>query len=110
VPGLTRGEVYWVDFEPARGGEVRKQRPAVMVSHDVSNRVVNRVQVVPFTSVVRRVYPSDALITFNGVPQKAMANQIRTVAKERLRGRIGQLGQNDMLAVDEAIRIQLDLP
>jgi len=106
---LIRGEVYWVDFEPARGGEIRKQRPAIIVSNDVSNRLLNRMQVVPLTSVTRRVYPSDALIKLNGVPHKAMANQIRTVAKERLHGRIEMLGRYDLFAVEDAIRVQLGL-
>src|SRR5581483_8745547 len=89
---LRRSEVYWVDFEPARGGEIRKQRPAVIVSNDFTNRMMNRVQVLPLTSVTRRVYSSEALVQLNGVPHKAIADQIRTVAKERILGYMGMLG------------------
>jgi len=86
-PEIRRGEVYWVDFEPARGGEIRKVRPAVIVSNDSANRALNRVQVVPLTSNVERVYPSETLVQVNGEARKAMANQITTAAKERLGNR-----------------------
>jgi mRNA interferase MazF len=101
--------VYWVDFEPALGGEIRKERPAVIVSNDTANRALNRVQVVPLTSVIRSLYPSEALVHLNGIPHKAVADQIRTVAKERLQGWMGTLTAEDMIAVEDAIRTQLAL-
>jgi len=107
--GVRRGEVYWVNFEPARRGEIRKERPAVIVSNDVSNRVLNRVQVLPLTSTTDRVYPSEAVVSVNGQSHKAMADQIRTVAKERLGSYVGTLGPRDVLAVEQAIRRQLGL-
>ena len=107
---MKRGDVYWVDFEPARGGEVQKKRPAVIVSNDVANRVLNRVQVVPLTTNVGKFYPSEALVHVNGAERKAMADQIRTVAKERLENYVGTLSTADMLAVERAIRVQLGMP
>lgn len=106
---MQRGDVYWVDFDPARGGEIRKQRPAVIVSNDIANRVLNRVQVIPLTSSTSKVYPSEALLHLQGQPRKAMADQIRTVAKERLKGHIDRLSDADMRAVERAIRVQLGL-
>ncbi len=106
---MKRGDVYWVNFEPARGGEIRKERPAVIVRNDVSNRVLNRVQVVPLTSTTDRVYPSEALVHVQGQTHKAMADQIRTIAKERVGICIGALGPRDLLAVEQAIRRQLGL-
>jgi mRNA interferase MazF len=70
---MKRGEVWWVNFS-AVGGEIRKKRPAVIVSNDAANKHLNRVQVVPLTSQTGRVYPSEALVTFAGKQGKAMAD------------------------------------
>jgi mRNA interferase MazF len=107
---VRRGAVYWVDFDLARGGEIQKSRPAVLVSNDAAIRVQNRIQVVPLTSNITHVYRWEALVQLNGRPHKALADQIRTVAKERLTGKIGELTGPDLLAVERALRLQLGLP
>src|ERR1035438_2342704 len=106
---MLRGEVWWVDFDPSLGGEIQKTRPAVIDSNDESNRNLNPVQVVPITSNVTRVYPCEAPIDVNGDPRKAMADQIATVSKQRLKSRLATLSVEDIQAVERAICTQLGL-
>ncbi len=106
---MKRREIWWVNFDPSVGGEIQKKRPAVIVSNDASNRFLNRLQVVPLTSKTERLYPSEALVAFNGKESKAMADQLATVSKARLLSCVGAISQDDMHKVEEAIKIQLGI-
>jgi len=104
---MNRGDVWWVNFDPSVGGEIQKERPAVIVSNNAANRHLNRVQVVPLSTQVERVYPSEALVTLNGRLQKVLADQLTTVSKLRLTNRAGHLSDADMVAVERVVRLQL---
>ena len=107
---MKRAEVWWVEFDPAVGSEVRRTRPAVIVSNDAANRNLARVVVVPLTSNVGRHYPGEALVDVDGRPGKAMADQIMAADKARLKNRLGALSKSDMRAVEDAILVHLGMP
>jgi mRNA interferase MazF len=108
-PSPRRGDVWVVSFDPAIGGEIQKTRPAVVLSNDTVNALLNRVQVVPVSSQVGRLYPAEAYVTLNGERRKVMADQIATASKHRLQRRLGVLGRDDLEAVGRVVRLQLNL-
>jgi len=102
-----RGEVWWVSFDPSIGGEIQKTRPAIIISNDVANSALNRVIVIPITSQTAKIYPGEALITLNGEQRKAMADQIMTASKRRIRSKLGTLSRTDVAEVESAVMFQL---
>ena len=105
-----RGDVYWVALDPTLGTEIRKTRPAVVVSNDSCNAHGTRVVVLPLTGNVDSLYPGEARVDVKGKPARALGDQIRSIDKKRLRSRIGRLSQNELRGVDDALRITLELP
>jgi len=115
---MHRGEVRLTDLEPVRGSEASKRRPAIVVSNDRANVVAARlgrgvVTVVPITSNVARVFPFQVLLPGQEaglrVQSKAQAEQVRSVSVERLGPVLGQLTASTLAAVDDALRLHLDL-
>lgn len=104
-----RGEVWWINFDPSTGGEAKKIRPAIIVSNNHFNRIGNRFQVVPLTSNISRIYPSDCIVTVSGQQGKATANQLTTIDVSRLVKKIDRLSDTDLQKVEQVIKIQLVL-
>jgi mRNA interferase MazF len=106
---MNRGEVWWIRFDPSIGGEIQKTRPAIILSNDRSNKYLNRVQVVPLTSKVDRLYPSEVFVTLEDKKAKALADQLTTVSKLRFVNLMDKLSDSDLRAVESAVKRQLDL-
>jgi mRNA interferase MazF len=109
-PSPRRGDIYWVTLDPTRGTEIRKTRPAVIVSNDSCNSYGTRVVVLPVTSNVSSLYPGEARIEVRGRPGRALGDQTRSIDKSRLRSRVGRLSQQELADIDDALRITLGLP
>lgn len=116
---MLRGEIRLVDLAPARGAEADKRRPAVIVSNDGANRMAAQlgtgvVTVVPVTSRTDRVFPFQVLLPADrtGLPRdsKAQAEQVRSVAAERVGQVVGSLPHDLARALDHALRLHLALP
>ena len=115
---MRRGEIRLVDLAPVRGAEADKRRPAVIVSNDGANSIAERlgrgvITVVPVTSNTERVYPFQVLLgaadTGLDRDSKAQAEQVRSVAVERVGGRVGVMAPALIAALDEALRLHLAL-
>src|ERR1700741_3304975 len=115
---MRRGEVYWVDLEPVRGSEANKIRPAVIVSNDAANRAAKRtgrgvVTIVPITSNVGRVYPFQVLLRATdcglAADSKAQPEQVRTIATDRLRKKLGSVPPDVLVRLEGALRTHLAL-
>ncbi len=106
---MKRGEVWSVEFDPAVGSEIRKKRPALIVSNDAAKRNLARVLVLPLTSNTSRLYPGEARVTVDGQESKVMADQIMASDKSRLKGRLGVISKADMAAAEDAMRVRLAL-
>lgn len=115
---MRRGDIVLVDLDPVRGSEAGKRRPAVVVSNDGANAVATRlgrgvVTVVPVTSNVTRVYPFQVALPAaeTGLERasKAQAEQVRSVAADRITDPVGQLTPELLAALDDCLRLHLAL-
>jgi mRNA interferase MazF len=104
-----RGDVYWVNLDPVVGTEIRKTRPAVIVSNNSCNRHGTRVVVLPITSRIDSLFPGEAMVEVRGKPGRALGDQIRSIDKSRLKARASTLTGEEMARIDEALTITLAL-
>ena len=106
---MKRGEVWWVEFDPAVGTEIKKTRPAVILSNDLANRQLSRVIVIPLTSNTGKLYPGEAPVQIEGRSSKAMADQIMAADKSRLKSRLSQLSKVELAAIEDAVALHLGM-
>jgi mRNA interferase MazF len=111
---MKRGDIYFAALDPTRGSEVQKTRPVIVVSNDASNRVAPMLTVVPMTSNIARIFSFEVLLTGmeTGLKRdgKAMAQQVRSLDKERILGPCqGSVSAQKMLLLDAALKRHLAL-
>jgi mRNA interferase MazF len=111
---MRRGEIYYADLSPSVGNEINKRRPVLIVSNEANNRAASTVTVLPISSNVSRIYPFEVALSTkeSGLPRpsKALAQQIRTISKERIRGQaLGRLSGGSLNKADDAMRLHLDI-
>lgn len=115
---MRRGEIVQVSLDPALGSEARKIRPAVVVSNDAANAAATSlgrgvITVVPVTSSTSRIYPFQVLLPARqtGLPRdcKAQAEQVRSIAVDRVSKRLGRLPAELIAELDQALRVHLSL-
>ena len=112
---MKRGDVVRVRLDPGEGREIRKTRPAVIVANNAACKFDSVVQVVPITRLPERpLRPYESLVDTEtsglAKPSRAVANQVRTIAKHRITKSLGELAPDELLELDRALSIQLGLP
>lgn len=87
---VKRGEVYWVNMDPTVGTEIRRTRPALVISPDDMNAVLPRVIVAPLASKGQPLGCRPE-VKFAGRKARILLDQIRSVDKARLTGKMGEI-------------------
>ena len=109
APTIKRGEIWWVSLDPAQGSEIRKTRPCVVLSHNTLNRLRRTVVVIPLSTAAKPHPPITVPVTCQGAPAVAVIDQIRAVAKHRLKKRIEVLSLDKLDKVCQAVSSILEL-
>lgn len=108
---MTRGDIYLVDFAPSVGAEIRKKRPALIISCNEANKHLRTVMVIPFSSKIDKVYPFEVLVKKEAggldVDSKLKVTQMRSVDKVRLKKYVGTLNDDILEELEKAIKLHL---
>ena len=108
-PIVARGEIWWVSLDPAQGSEIRKTRPGVVLTHDTLNRLRRTVVVVPLSTAAKPHPPITVQVTCQGQPAVAAIDQVRAVAKHRLKSKIEAMTSDDLAAISSALATILEI-
>jgi mRNA interferase MazF len=106
---IVRGNIYWINLDPAIGSETKKTRPAIVISNNMQNRVSSRVIVIPLTSNVTNIFPFEAKVLVKDKTAKALTDQIRTIDKSRIGDYISKLSKAEVGDIEKAIKVTLSL-
>ena len=104
-----RGEIWWVNLDPTRGSEIKKTRPCVVLGTNILNERRRTVVVIPLCTGPQAAPPLLVPVSCAGKSAIAVVDQIRAVAKERLHRRLDALSPRDLIRVEEALRMVLEL-
>ncbi|MGE3278465.1 MAG: type II toxin-antitoxin system PemK/MazF family toxin [Candidatus Altimarinota bacterium] len=106
---MKRGEIWWVSFDPSLHSEIKKTRPAIIISIDLFNDVSRRVQVVPLSSNTQKLYPSESYVLIGKQKSKAMVDQIATVDKSRLQKKLSDASKEDLSTLERILKRHLGI-
>jgi mRNA interferase MazF len=106
---IKRGDIWWVSLDPAQGSEIKKTRPCVVLTHDTMNRLRRTVIVVPLSTAARPHPPITIPVTCQGTSVVAVVDQMRAVAKHRLKSKVETLSPDELDEVCQAVSSILEL-
>ena len=110
---MMRGSIYFVDFDPAKGAEIKKQRPALVISCNEANKHLRTVMVIPFTSKIDRVFPFEVLVKKSDsgldADSKLKIPQMRAVDKSRLRKYVSSVPDEILDEVEKSLKLHLGM-
>ncbi len=105
----VRGAIYWVHLEHSTDAHIKKGNLAVVVSNNISNQYASRVLVVPITSSAQKLFPFEVPIEFEGTRGKVLADQARSIDKQRLGKQMAICDQRTIDQIDKALKLVLQL-
>jgi mRNA interferase MazF len=108
-PVVMRGEVWWVSLDPTQGAEIKKTRPCVVLTHDTLNALRRTVVVIPLSTAAKPHPPITVPITCQGHPAVAVIDQIRAVARHRLKAKVESMSPTDLSAICRSLSTILEI-
>ena len=108
-PAIVRGEIWWVSLDPTQGSEIKKTRPCVVLTHDTLNRLRRTVVVIPLSTAAKPHPPITVPVTCQGQPAVAVVDQVRAVAKHRLKSKLETMTRCDLDSIGRAVSTILEI-
>ena len=106
---ITRGDIWWVSLDPTQGSEIKKTRPCVVLSHNTLNKLRKTVVVIPLSSAASPHPPITVPVTCQKREVVAVIDQIRAVAKHRLKSKIEPVAADDLDSIIKALSTILEI-